>query len=215
MTEETTVTTTTDRAPNLEEQAARLISRSGGDVAAVTLLMSENRDYRARIRELERAAPPEGATVLSGDDARAWEAYRALGAPEAVQGIVAERDRLAGEVAAAARREALREAAAVAGYRAPVLERLAGEVEIAVEGEGENRRAVVRREGQAPVPLTDYAAQEWSDFLPALTVAPTPPGARDFVRQDSGTGAGSLSPIEAAIAANRAAATAPNALTKQ
>lgn len=70
----------------LETMFQRVAGKYGGEKEASLRLTRDNFKYRERIKALEReleaaksAAPSEGATVLSGDDAKEWEAFKALG----------------------------------------------------------------------------------------------------------------------------------------
>jgi hypothetical protein len=150
-----------------------LIRREGGADATAQLLFQENREHRQRIRELEQRVPGEGAVVLTGDQAAAWQAYQGLGAPNDVQQRLTAAEQAQQELSGLRRAEQVRSVAEAAGYRPTVLERLAEGLEFEVREEqrdGQTARVpyVVSGEGHAE-PLTSYAQQHWADFLPALS----------------------------------------------
>jgi len=137
-------------------------------------LESDNYAYRSKIRELKAelatakaAIPPEGSTVLTGDDAKAWEELKALGSAADVQ---AKLDKLAeaeSQLKRLERTEKLRSVADVAGYDFDVLAALSGDLEFEVTTkDGEQTVIVLTDAGSTPI--ADYAEQNWSKFLPAL-----------------------------------------------
>lgn len=76
----------------------RLVGKYGNERAALAVLADESIDYRETLRELKAKAPGEGAVVLSADDAKQWEAFRALGKPaKDIATALTERDTLAAE----------------------------------------------------------------------------------------------------------------------
>jgi hypothetical protein len=157
----------------LEQAFENLARRQGGQDAAGILLLQENHGYRERIRELEdqvrsleSQVPSEGALVLSSEDAERWQAYGELGTPDDIR---QQRDR-AQELE---RRQLLADVAEAAGYKVPVLERLANGLTVELrdeQREGQTIRVpyVVPEEGTA-VSLSEYAQENWADFMPALT----------------------------------------------
>lgn len=156
-------------APQPQQGYQRLLERNGNDAGAVaTLLYQENYQHRQRIRELEGRLPKEGAVILSGDDAARWEALKAH-KPDEIAAALAERDTLKQQVANVARRETVRKAAEVVGYKASVLEKLPGLPPVEVTGEGDTIAAHVITDSGNML-LADYVAQQYADFLPALQV---------------------------------------------
>jgi hypothetical protein len=152
-----------------------LIQRQGGEGAAATLLFNENREHRQRIRELEQRVPGEGAVVLTGDQAQAWQTYSQLGNPAEVQQQLEQARQASTELAGLKRAEQIRTVAEVAGYKPGVLQKLADGLtlelrEQQVDGQTARVPYVVTGEGQQQqaTPLVDYAAEHWNDFLPAL-----------------------------------------------
>ena len=142
--------------------------------AKIEKLESDNYNYRSKIRELKSelatakaAIPPEGATVLTGDDAKAWEELKALGSAADVQ---AKLDKLAeteSQLKRLERTEQLRSVADAAGYDFDVLTALSGDLEFEVKAkDGEEVVIVLTDAGSTPI--ADYAERNWSKFLPAL-----------------------------------------------
>lgn len=182
-----------------DEIAAKLqalIDKRGGDASAVAaMLFQENYQLRRTNADLRAKVPAEGALVLSGDDAAAWAEYAKLGKPADLQQALADRDQAQGDLAKLRRSAAIREAAEAAGYKASVLAGLdqqAGGLAYEVrEVDGQNGQkakvAYVKPvEGDA-VPLAQYAAAQWSDFLPALAAQPVQTGT-PYPAQQSGSG---------------------------
>lgn len=200
-----------DDAPDQNTLVQSLVARFGDAKAAVAQLASENRKLRQQRRELRGQLPPEGAVILQGDEAAAWDRYQQLGKADELASVIEERDRLKAETAQQARRERVQQAAALAGYKPTVLAELLRDADIVVEGEGDTRRALVVH-GEQRTPLTEHATKAWGDFLPALRVEEKPAGT-GFPPQDRG-GDGSGSLIDQVLAANKARAAAPNPLRK-
>jgi hypothetical protein len=176
-----------------------LIRREGGADATAQLLFQENREHRQRIRELEQRVPGEGAVVLSGDQAAAWQTYQGLGAPTDVQQRLTAAEQAQQELAGLRRAEQIRGVAEAAGYRPTVLERLAEGLtlelrEEQVEGQAARVPYVVTKseQGEQRTPLADYAQQHWADFLPALSAQqqqqPPQGGGVTYPRQQGGGG---------------------------
>lgn len=173
-------------------------------VKKVSGLETDNKKQRDEIRDLKAAAPPEGAVVLTGDEAKAYPTLKELGKPEVIQAKLTKAEETEGELAAMKRSRTVREAADAHGYKPSVLEKLPGADKLSFEvktekvkdEKGEETEAKVAyvtppEEGAEPVRLTDHAEAAWKDFLPALqaeaaeTVKPETRG-RDFVPQSEG-----------------------------
>ena len=68
-------------APPADPTAAfqRLLDKYANDgIKLAAQLFDENFHYRGQIRELKEKAPKDGSVVLTGDDAKAWESFKAL-----------------------------------------------------------------------------------------------------------------------------------------
>lgn len=137
---------------------------------------NEARGLRGRLQEAERKLQGfEGATVLAGADAAAYEAYKALGKPDEVKATLGQVEALSTELTGLKKAATIREVAEVAGMKPAVLSRLGGDLEYVVKdatGEDGKPIRVAHVKGEkGETPLADYAAREWADFLPALTAS--------------------------------------------
>jgi len=166
------------------DRITRLVERAGSADSAIARLLGENAEYRSKLRDMEREleqvrakVPGDGARVLVGDDATAFEAYKSLGAPDEVARKMAD---LQEQVFTTGRAVRVQQAAEVLGYDADVLGSLArgadGKLlDVVVKDE------TVERDGKqvaAKVPyllvgdkeqaLGSYAEQHWSKFMPSL-----------------------------------------------
>ena len=142
-------------------------------------LREKNRTLRQELKDTAAKAAPDGARVLTADEAKAYDAYLALGTPDALKGAqeAAESDRAA--LSGLRRETAIRAAAEAHGYKPGLL----GKVPSL------NGKDVIVKDGAAFVddqPLPDYLAAHDADFLDALPVAPT---AQPYPRQSAGGGA--------------------------
>lgn len=158
----------------------RLEKMDGNATGMAMMLFNENYQLRDKLRTTEGKVSPEGATVLTGDDAKAWEAYKVLGKPDEVKQGLDERTQLQTQVTEALRGETLRSVAEAAGYKPAVLAQLdrmakASGKDLAfevrdVQVDGKTVRAPFVKEGDKELGVTDYAAANWGDFLPALAI---------------------------------------------
>lgn len=147
--------------------ALQRLSERGGDSAALVLLERQ----ATRIRELEGLQPPQGAIVLTGDDAARWQALSPY-KPDELKQQLERLTKLEQENAESARRETLRTAATVAKLNgaplnADALVALSGLPPVEVTGEGDNRKAEVVKDG-VRTPLADYLTANYAPFLPSL-----------------------------------------------
>lgn len=155
-------------------------------------LKSENADRRQKVKELEgelataRAAVPEGAKVLTADEAKAWERYVALGTPDEAEALKKERDELAAKDATRTRQDILTAASPTEGWNenAPkallklagfdAVELTAGEVTVERAGTGGKKEnvkaptAFVTVDGKQ-VRISEWLAKEAPEFVPLLT----------------------------------------------
>jgi hypothetical protein len=148
--------------------------------AMAMLLFGENFQLRDKVRSMEGRVSPEGATVLTGDDAKAWDIYKALGKPETVKQGLDERGQFQGELESLRREAILRRVAEVAGFKYNILadrekaaradnKPLAFEVR-EVEVDGVKKATAFIKEGSTEKTAEDYAREQWSDYLSVLQV---------------------------------------------
>lgn len=174
-------------AQALLARIGRLVEREGGTDGAISKLLGENAEYRARIRELEQETttlrgkvPADGATMLTPEDANAFEAYRQLGAPDEVAQKIA---RLEADVFSTGRAVRVQQAASVLGFDADVLSSLARgddgrQLDVVVkdeEAQQDGKQVTVKVPylvvGDEQVKVADYAERHWSKFMPSLRKA--------------------------------------------
>jgi hypothetical protein len=170
--------TTGEGEPNPSDPP-KLTEREFEDKRRTDLAQKSHDQLVARQIELERdvakyraRSAPEGSRVLTADEATAYEAYVALGAPKDLKtkldsGQVAETKLQARE-----RGDTLREVAEVAGYKPGVLGRLSDGLEFEINSSEVDGKAVktvsVKGADGKPILLSEYAKANWADFEPAL-----------------------------------------------
>jgi len=192
----------------------RLLDRHKNDgLAMAEKLFGENFAYRTQIRQLEQQVlqaegklPGEGSVVLTGNDAQSWAAYQALGKPDELKQGLEEKTQLQGKLQGMERETTLRTVAETVGYKAGVLANLDRMAK--AEGkalafdvrdttvDGKTVKAAFVKDGNKELPLTEYAATNWADFMPSLTVQGTQQQQASGIRypaQHAGNGAGGKS----------------------
>lgn len=169
---------------DIEATVQRLLDKKGADQATADLLKDnfkqreEIRERDARIKDLEGKVPGEGAVVLTAEQAKDWEAYQALGKPDAVKATVDKVATLETDIAKRDREKTQKEAADAAGFKPSVLAKLPGADELTYETreeevDGEKRPVAYvtpKGDGAKPQKLTEYADENWKELLPALAV---------------------------------------------
>lgn len=130
-------------------------------------------------RDLVKArakAAPDGAVVLTADEAKEWEVFRGLGKADDVSKRLKTGEEAATKLAGRERGDTLREVAEIAGFKVGPFSRLADqdglsfEVGAEVEKDGKKSRPVtVKTKDGKSAPLTDYVKTNWADFEPSLT----------------------------------------------
>lgn len=156
-----------------ENATAAVIAKNGGDPSkAVLELTRENYKLRDKNRELRGKVTPEGAVILTGDDAKAWQAYRDLGKPEDLKATRDERDTLKADGAKRAKAD-LHQQIAGDTFNVKVLSTLLDSNNVTVELREEKlgQKDIVTpyvKDGGKDVKLLDYAKKHWAEFLPSL-----------------------------------------------
>ena len=150
-------------------------------------LREQRRELRAEVEALKKQIPGEGAVVLTGADAAAWEAVKALPVkPGELAGVIEERDALKATIAQRDREKLHHDAAEALGWKPTVLTKLAAteglhiemkEAEVE-EKDSTGKTVKVKKpvphvrpaadEKAALVPLASFAEEQLGDFLPAL-----------------------------------------------
>ena len=165
------------------------------------ILLAENYELRrknATLRTdndaLRANTPADGARVLSKDEAALWEAYTALGAPDALTQQLATAEGAQAELSTLKRERTMAAAAEAAGYTGKAgtlakLPSLAGKDLVVkdVEIDGTKaKQAFVVADGKEHA-LAAYITEHDPEFLPALTAeAAAKPSGTPFVRQSAG-----------------------------
>jgi hypothetical protein len=162
----------------------RLNKLNGDAMAFATQLFDENyrlredkRTLSAQLDETKGKLPADGSVVLTADEAKVYEAYKALGAPEELKTRIDAFPTLEDENKNLKRRDSIREAADVgfggSKLRFSVLEdrvkAAGGNLEFIVKEEGRDKRKVAYvKDGDKETPLEQYAQKNWADYLPSL-----------------------------------------------
>lgn len=172
--------TSTSGTVDLTEAVKSIISKAGEPNQAVEMLLKENYAERQKRRDLkieldalkkdhesltQQRTVQEGETVLSGDDAKAWELFKEQGGLEAFQSATQELSSLK-------RDKQLSDVAAVMGWSPKVLTRIGGDLEYEIKTDGKEPTVLVK-DGDSFKPLSEYAEAEWKDFAPSLHGAST------------------------------------------
>lgn len=162
---------------------SRLTKMNGDAMAFATQLFDENfqlreakRQLGEQIAALQVKVPVDGAIVLSGDDAKAYEAYKALGTPKELKDRIDAYPTLEDENKGLKLRDSLREVADV-GFggtklRFSVLEdrvkASGGTLQFVVKEGRDKRKAAYVKDGDKETPLEEYAEKNWADYMPSL-----------------------------------------------
>jgi hypothetical protein len=134
-------------------------------------LREERRGLKQQVTEATGKVPAEGTRVLTTDEAKAYDAYVALGKPEEIKRSIDANGVATAELTTLKREKQIRAAAEAAGYKASVLTTLAADLDIQTEAKDGATLVYVVKDGEKTA-LTDYAKKEWPDFLPALEAKP-------------------------------------------
>lgn len=154
-------------------------------IAVASKLFDENFGYREQIRTLKKKVPADGAVVLSGDDAKAWEAFKALNAkPEDLKAAVEKVGELERTNKELAGMESLREIADLgldgSKLKLTVLKDQIAKFPEAVisfktEKDANGKEAKVayikKTEKDSETKFADFAKADLADYLPSLKVS--------------------------------------------
>jgi len=163
------------RASDVLDQYGRDVVKMADKVADLLTdnnqLRKQRTDLREEITTLKAKVAPEGARILTADEAADYAAYAALGNPDAVKQALDANGEATAELARLKRAEKLRTAAEAAGYKPSVLTTLAGDLDIQTEAKDGATLVYVVKDNEKTA-LADYAKTNWADFLPALEAKP-------------------------------------------
>lgn len=187
----------------------RLLEQHKNDgVAVASKLFDENYTYRQKIRELTEKQPKDGDVVLSADDAKEWNAFKALNvktadAKKALDSI-ATLEQQNKELAAM---ETLRELADVgidgSKLKLSVLKdqltakypdaKITFTTQKDKDGKEVKVASIQKTDKDAVQPFAEFAKAELADYIPSLKVSPEatqviPPGNTGDPQPQSGAG---------------------------
>lgn len=173
MAEETTPIVQHDPAAAFQKL---LEKQNGNGVALASQLFDENYQLRVKNRDLTEKLPKDGTVSLTVDDAKRFEAFKALGAePDAIKASLDKLPELEKQTKELSQMETYREVAAIGGYKVPVLKKLMTEHPDAVfeirdqkDKDGKDAKVAFIRNGDKELPFAEFAKANFADFLPAL-----------------------------------------------
>ena len=163
-----------------DEGFRNLLTRYNNDMSAMAAelysqtarLRDDRRKLRERVSELEKQVPAEGTVVLNAEQAAEFKRYKELGTPNEVNSKIEEAGKAEREeLSQLKHRLAVGKAATAMGYRENVLERLLKSEQLQLELEEDREgqtNVLIKRGDEKAVPLSEFAEQNWSDFLPSL-----------------------------------------------
>jgi hypothetical protein len=173
------------------ESALRMAEKLAESENSNYTLREKNRTLRTERDDARTKAAPDGARVLTADEAAVYDAYTALGKPADLQ-VAIDTGKTHQERLATLERDAtIRAASDAHGYRAAALAKLPslvgkGLVIEDVQEDGKAvKRAFVQHEG-AKLPLPDYIAQHDPEFAPSLIVEGAQASGTPFIPQGGG-----------------------------
>jgi hypothetical protein len=174
-------------APDLAKIADDLIKKHGGDHgAAVRAILADRDGLATQLAETRARLPRDGHRVIDPDTGKVLDEFLGLGLkPADVTKALADRDELGKRVAAHDSEKLWSKMGGLVGFKASVLQERAEKDGLVPElGDAKDKegRPIKDKEGRAvqvpyvkdkddgdkPIPLTDYAAKHWGDYLPAL-----------------------------------------------
>lgn len=183
-----------DLAAQYHNDAMRVSERLAEVLDDNYKLREKNRTLAADLATAKANTPAAGARVLSKDEAALWEAYTALGAPDALTQQLATAEGAQSELSTLKRERTMAAAAEAAGYAGKAgtlakLPSLAGKdlvvKDVEIDGT-KTKQAFVVADGKEHA-LAAYITEHDPEFLPALTAeAAAKPSGTPFVRQSAG-----------------------------
>jgi hypothetical protein len=151
-----------------ESALMRMLEKHADVLNDNSQLRSQRTALRTEIADLKSKVAPEGARILTADEAKVYDAYATLGKPDDVKKALEANSTATAELTTLKRERQIRAAAEAAGYKPAVLERLAADLAIEVRPVKDGAPIVVVVKDGAETALADYAKDNWADFLPAL-----------------------------------------------
>jgi hypothetical protein len=160
-----------------------LITRLGNADAAAQELWRDNyqlreqrRTSRAELADVKAKLPPDGAVILTKEQAADWDAYQKLGKPTDVEKTITDGKAAAEGLVKRDRADALGKAAKDLGYNPEVFTQLADMNKLTLTsnevtmGDGKKQTVYTATPaGGQPMEMTQYASANWGIFMPSLT----------------------------------------------
>lgn len=152
-------------------------------------LREKNRTLRQELKDTAAKAAPDGAVLMTAEDAAALGAYRALGTPDALKGAQAAATEAQDKLAGLQRDATLRDVRDVTGYDLDILRDIGGaEWQYSIKDEGteaEPQRVVYVKDGDTEQRIDQHPKVQ--RVLPALKpAAASQPAAQPYPRQSAG-----------------------------
>lgn len=154
-------------------------------------LREQRRSDRAEIERLKALLPQEGAAVLSPEDAKLYEAYKALGKVEDLTGALKERDELKQSVKLTERSGVIKDIARAVGYESEVMleldSRVPGLVYTSEKKDEGTVYYVEFKEGDVAkkMTVTEFYETKFPRYLPSLKADQQEQSGTPFPRQAS------------------------------
>ncbi len=170
-----------DDPPPERTRATDVLARYGDNVVRMAEKVAElesdlyktrrsRDDYKRQSEERGKTQTPEGAVVLTGDDASQYQAINLKPADIATR--LKDAETVTTELAQARKAEQVREVATVAGWKPDVLTRYGGALDYEIREVDQNGTKVKQafvKDGETVKPVTEHFA----DLVPALQAEPT------------------------------------------
>ena len=152
-----------------ETALMRLLEKQAELLTDNSQLREQRRTLRQEVTELKSKVAPEGARILTADEAKVYDAYATLGKPDDVKKALEANSTATAELATLKHEKHIALVAEASGFRPAVLAKLAGDLDIQVRPVKDGQPIVVVVADGQETALADYAQTNWADFLPALT----------------------------------------------
>jgi hypothetical protein len=173
-----------NRSSNAQDTIARLGRELDRNETRRFNLRTERRTLRDQVAA---AALPNGARVLTKDEAAAYDAYTALGKPDELRQAIAEREATTTELATLRRKQSLHDVQAITGYDPDVLGEIGPNWQSTTKDEqadGQPVKVVYVKEGDAEQRIEQHPKVQ--KYLGALKPATAQPTGTGYVTQSTG-----------------------------
>jgi hypothetical protein len=137
-------------------------------------LREKNRQLKQELDEAKKKLVPDGAVVLTGDDAAAWAAYQKLGKPGDLEKALGERDAASQELTSLKRMDAVRKAAAAEKLNPDALAALPNLPDLIIKDVKEDKETVQRvfvKTDAGEQPIREWGKAAHAALWPAVEAA--------------------------------------------